>query len=129
MPQADQGITNDRYTVIPRTAIFLRRGDSYLLLKGAPTKRLWANMLYFKGKKANMIYQIKQSELPKKLWNLIDAALRGEPVFIERDDKALIQLIPLKQMFRPRKAGSAKGMLKMSDDFDTPLGDFAEYMP
>ena len=29
--------------VIPRTAIFLRRGNSFLLLKGAPTKRLWAN--------------------------------------------------------------------------------------
>jgi 8-oxo-dGTP diphosphatase len=43
MPQSDQGITKDRYSVIPRTAIFLRRGDSYLLLKGAPTKRLWAN--------------------------------------------------------------------------------------
>ena len=43
MPQTDQGITKDRYQVIPRTAIFLRRQDSYLLLKGAPTKRLWAN--------------------------------------------------------------------------------------
>ncbi len=43
MPQSDQGITKDRYTLIPRTAIFLRRGDLYLLLKGAPTKRLWAN--------------------------------------------------------------------------------------
>ena len=43
MPQSDQDVTHDRYTVIPRTAIFLRRGDSYLLLKGAPTKRLWAN--------------------------------------------------------------------------------------
>jgi 8-oxo-dGTP diphosphatase len=28
--------------LIPRTAIFLRRGDSYLLIKGAATKRLWA---------------------------------------------------------------------------------------
>ena len=43
MPQSDQGVTNDRYTVIPRTAIFLWRGNSVLLLKGAPTKRLWAN--------------------------------------------------------------------------------------
>src|SRR5258707_7155199 len=43
MLQSDQGVTRDRYTVIPRTAIFLRRGDSYLLLKGAPMKRLWAN--------------------------------------------------------------------------------------
>ncbi len=43
MPQSDQGVTKDRYTLVPRTAIFLRRDDSYLLLKGAPTKRLWAN--------------------------------------------------------------------------------------
>ncbi len=43
MPQPDQGLNNTRYTLIPRTVIFLRRGDSYLLLKGAPTKRLWAN--------------------------------------------------------------------------------------
>ena len=43
MPHSDQGISNDRYTVIPRTAIFLRRRDSYLLIKGALTKRLWAN--------------------------------------------------------------------------------------
>jgi 8-oxo-dGTP diphosphatase len=44
VPQSQQGITHARYTIIPRTAIFLRRGDSYLLLKGAPTKRLWANL-------------------------------------------------------------------------------------
>lgn len=42
MPASDQGINLDRYMLIPRTAIFVRRGDSYLLLKGAPTKRLWA---------------------------------------------------------------------------------------
>lgn len=42
MPVSDQGINLDRYMLIPRTAIFVRRGDSYLLLKGAPTKRLWA---------------------------------------------------------------------------------------
>ncbi len=43
MPASEQGVTRDRYMLIPRTAIFVRRGDSYLLLKGAPTKRLWAN--------------------------------------------------------------------------------------
>ncbi|HTP00738.1 MAG TPA: NUDIX domain-containing protein [Anaerolineales bacterium] len=42
MPVSDQGVTKNRYTLIPRTMIFLRRGESYLLLKGAPTKRLWA---------------------------------------------------------------------------------------
>ena len=43
MPLSDQGINRERYMLIPRTAIFLRRGDAYLLLKGASTKRLWAN--------------------------------------------------------------------------------------
>ncbi len=42
MPVSDQGVTHDRYMLIPRTAIFLRSGDSYLLMRGAPTKRLWA---------------------------------------------------------------------------------------
>jgi len=44
MPLSDQGLTNDRYTFIPRTLIFLTRGDEILLIKGAPHKRLWANL-------------------------------------------------------------------------------------
>ncbi len=28
-----------------------------------------------------------------------------------------------------RKAGSAEGLIKMSDDFDAPLEDFKEYQP
>lgn len=43
MPKTDQGLNNIRYVVVPRTLIFLTSGDSILLLKGAPNKRLWAN--------------------------------------------------------------------------------------
>ena len=43
MSRNEQGLTYDRYISIPRTLIFLTRGDSVLLLKGAPTKRIWAN--------------------------------------------------------------------------------------
>ena len=43
MPRNEQGINRERYFCIPRTLIFLTRGDSVLLLKGAPTKRIWAN--------------------------------------------------------------------------------------
>lgn len=43
MPRIEQGLTNDRYVCIPRTLIFLTRSDSVLLLKGASTKRIWAN--------------------------------------------------------------------------------------
>ena len=43
MPASDQGIRRDRYMLIPRTLIFLRRGESVLLIRGAPNKPLWAN--------------------------------------------------------------------------------------
>lgn len=43
MPKSDQGVFADRYSIIPRTLIFITRGDAVLMIKGAPTKRLWAN--------------------------------------------------------------------------------------
>jgi 8-oxo-dGTP diphosphatase len=43
MPASDQGLTKERYTLIPRTLIFITRGERVLLLKGAPHKRLWAS--------------------------------------------------------------------------------------
>ena len=47
MPKSDQGIDlslkRQRYTVIPRTLVFITRTDSVLLLRGSPHKRLWAN--------------------------------------------------------------------------------------
>jgi 8-oxo-dGTP diphosphatase len=42
MPVSDQGISPNRYKLIPRTLVFLRSGDSFLLLKGAETKHSWA---------------------------------------------------------------------------------------
>jgi 8-oxo-dGTP diphosphatase len=44
MPVSDQGTFHDRYMIIPRTLIFLTCGERLLLLKGAPHKRLWANL-------------------------------------------------------------------------------------
>lgn len=43
MPKSEQGVSPDRYQVIPRSLIFVVQGRNMLLLKGAPTKRLWAN--------------------------------------------------------------------------------------
>jgi 8-oxo-dGTP diphosphatase len=44
MPLSDQGVSAHRYKLIPRTLIFLKRGDRVLLLKGAPHKHIWANL-------------------------------------------------------------------------------------
>jgi len=43
MPVSEQGADFSRYMLIPRVLIFAMRGTSVLLIKGAPTKRLWAN--------------------------------------------------------------------------------------
>jgi 8-oxo-dGTP diphosphatase len=43
MPLSDQGVSLDRYMLIPRVLIFITRGTSALLIRGASTKRLWAN--------------------------------------------------------------------------------------
>jgi len=42
MPVSDQGLNGDRYTLIPRTLIFITRGESVLLMRGDPGKRIWA---------------------------------------------------------------------------------------
>ncbi|MCJ7626385.1 MAG: NUDIX domain-containing protein [Anaerolineaceae bacterium] len=43
MPASDQGVLDDRYRVIPRSLIFITKGDNVLLLRGAHAKRLWAD--------------------------------------------------------------------------------------
>jgi len=43
MPASDQGVNPERYQLIPRTLIFITRGESLLLLKGASDKRIWAD--------------------------------------------------------------------------------------
>jgi 8-oxo-dGTP diphosphatase len=43
MPRSEQGVLADRYKVIPRSLIFIFRGEEVLLIRGAPNKRLWAN--------------------------------------------------------------------------------------
>lgn len=42
MPVSDQKAHPDRYMLIPRVLIFVRRAGRWLLIQGAPHKRLWA---------------------------------------------------------------------------------------
>jgi 8-oxo-dGTP diphosphatase len=43
MPKEDQGVSKDRYMLIPRVLVFIFNGDRVLLIKGAAHKRIWAN--------------------------------------------------------------------------------------
>ena len=44
MPVTDQGVDPSRYQLIPRTLIFITRGESVLLLKGSSQKKLWGEL-------------------------------------------------------------------------------------
>lgn len=44
MPASDQGISENKYHIIPRVLVFATRGDSVLMLKGAPDKKSWTNL-------------------------------------------------------------------------------------
>ena len=68
------------------------------------------------------------AEAAEKLTDLINTALRGEEIVIIKGDR-IIQLTPKQPVKRyPAKAGTAKGQVWMSDDFDELLEEFKEYM-
>ncbi len=73
--------------------------------------------------------QIKMEEAKVRLPDLIEAAIKGEEVFILRGDQPVVQLVPVESLGRHPQFGSAAGLITMADDFDTPLEDFSEYMP
>lgn len=76
-----------------------------------------------------MTYQVKLDEAKARLPDLIEAAIRGENVFILKDDHPVVQLVPLEPLKRQAQFGSAQGLVVMAEDFDAPLEDFNEYMP
>ncbi len=62
------------------------------------------------------------------LSELIEQALGGEDVVITRGGQPLVRLITVTERKPQRRFGSARGLIRMSDDFDEPLEDFREYM-
>jgi 8-oxo-dGTP diphosphatase len=43
MPANDQGVHPERFQIIPRVLVFITHQQQVLLIKGAATKRIWAN--------------------------------------------------------------------------------------
>ena len=74
-----------------------------------------------------MMREVNYDDAKIRLLDLMEAAVRGDKVFITKDGKLIVQLVPVKRG-RHRKFGSARGKIKMSKDFDKPLADFREYM-
>ncbi len=67
-----------------------------------------------------------QAHLPE----LIDSLQPGETLVITRNEKPVARLlVEASPIRKPRKAGSARGVLTIIQDDDEHLADFEEYMP
>lgn len=74
--------------------------------------------------------QVTIHEAKTQLSKLIQMALDGEEVIIAKRDKPLVKLVVIPEAKPQRRLGGAADViLRMADDFDEPLPEFAEYMP
>ncbi|RPH56374.1 prevent-host-death protein [bacterium] len=73
--------------------------------------------------------RITLEEAERRLADLVDEAAAGEEVIIRRGDGAAFQILPLSTSQPRPRFGSAKGLIRVPDDFDEPLPDFEDYKP
>ena len=66
------------------------------------------------------------SRLKARLSHYLRIAHAGEEVIITKDSRPVARLVSVPGP-RP-KFGSARGLVKISDDFDGPLDDFKEHV-
>lgn len=74
------------------------------------------------------MYRIELDKAKAQAADLFQTALDGEEIIITQNDQPVLKLTPISDAKPRRPSGSAKGLITMSDDFNAPLEDFAEYM-
>ena len=71
---------------------------------------------------------IDVKEVQAQIFQIIEQASQGEEVIITKDEQPLVKLSSAIGFKKQRQFGSAKGLIKMADDFDEPLEEFRGYM-
>jgi hypothetical protein len=70
-------------------------------------------------------YQLKPDELDENFLRSIRNLFQNQTIEIAVSDVAVQEA----ESNELRHAGALKGRIRISDDFDAPLADFAEYQP
>jgi prevent-host-death family protein len=63
-----------------------------------------------------------------KFPELIEKTISDGEIIITRGGHPIAKLVPITTTKTGRKFGTAKGLIKISDDFDQPIDDFKDYM-
>ena len=68
------------------------------------------------------------SQAKQHLSELVEKTIRGGEIIITKGGQPVAKIVGIPKRRKQRQFGSAKGLIKISEDFDKPLEDFKEYM-
>lgn len=68
------------------------------------------------------------SQAKQHLSELVEKTIRGGEIIITKAGQPVAKIVGIPKRRKQRQFGSAKGLIKISEDFDKPLEDFKEYM-
>lgn len=74
------------------------------------------------------VREVGAFEAKTHLSALLEKVRQGEVIYITKHGKRIAELRPVETKKPEPVPGTMKGQIWMSDDFDAPLEDFAEYM-
>ena len=95
MPASDQGVaqSHNRYRLIPRVLCFVTAGEEVLLLKGAPTKKIWPNKFNGLGghvERGESPHAAAEREIREEAGlQVLDLRLRGVVTIDTREDAGI----------------------------------------
>lgn len=73
------------------------------------------------------MHEVDVKQAKQHLPELIEQTISGEEVVITKGGQPVVKLVAISKGKRQRQFGSARGLIKISDDFNEPLEDFEEY--
>ncbi|MEW6184275.1 MAG: DUF2281 domain-containing protein [Thermodesulfobacteriota bacterium] len=72
---------------------------------------------------------IDVGQITQRIPELIEQTINEGEVVITQGGKPIVKLVAINQPTKKQRLfGSAKGLIKLSDDFDEPLDDFKNYL-
>ena len=72
--------------------------------------------------------QVNVHQAKTNLSKLIQKVVDGEEVIIAKGNHPIVKMVLIENLKPKRQLGTAKGTIKISDEFDEPLENFKEYM-